>query len=685
MSSHVIRRPSVLAYLMAGFVVLVSSCGTGSESSPAGRQRNTAISSGWSTASPTRAVVYEGTTGVDQGILIESDDSVAYDSAGNMYALFGTGGEASVGAGPAATTVGTLSNLTSVVTKTDADGNLVWTRTWQDVAGEMFVASHLLVSGGAVFVGGMEYGSNPVDVDPTAGVDMNTSLDPDARDGIIVELTTDGSYVAHYSFLSAAPAMSASVSDMETASDGALIVAGLVSSKAELPGGQTITASSADSFVARINRTTLSTEWLATLQGSGVDMIKGISTTSTGEVLVIGSTTSRSLPAKGSDGVSTTISNTSGTYAMFHVTLSEDGVVTNTGSVQAPSVSNLVRAVGRGPGDMLMAFLGSSQIVAVSATGSATLVGEFPSMYATDFAGTSDGKLLVAGGFGSTVDFDPGSGTTSRTPDIDGDAFLLTLTSAYEFESVDIVGGSKSQINFSLASAPDGGFALAGYSEATTLNLSNTSSDATFTPSSGRTHMMWVLRYDEAGTTGTTTTTTTLPIGAGEATPTTLAPVGPPDKGSYRTGNKKVTMYWAPVSGAASYEVSDLVGVVKCAGPSASCEVTGLRNGRSYTYSVRSVNGAGVRSPDATSVRVVPGFRLGTLSFKVGKKPLLSSVLGTPSKGVKKWSVTSGKCRISGSRLTLPGRPGSCKLRLSVAKRGSYPSMSTTVTITVTR
>jgi hypothetical protein len=57
----------------------------------------------------------------------------------------------------------------------------------------------------------------------------------------------------------------------------------------------------------------------------------------------------------------------------------------------------------------------------------------------------------------------------------------------------------------------------------------------------------------------------------------------------------------------------------------------------------------------------------------------------TPSKGKKTWTVTSGGCRINGARLVAPTKKGSCKLRLSTARSGSYAAMSTTITITIPR
>jgi hypothetical protein len=100
---------------------------------------------------------------------------------------------------------------------------------------------------------------------------------------------------------------------------------------------------------------------------------------------------------------------------------------------------------------------------------------------------------------------------------------------------------------------------------------------------------------------------------------------------------------------------------------------------------VKSVNSAGVSSSTGKSVRVIPGFTLRTTTYKVKKSPFLTSIITTPSKGIRKWQKVSGKCVIRSGRLVAPKTPGSCRVKLSVAKWSRYPAMSTTVTVTITR
>jgi hypothetical protein len=97
------------------------------------------------------------------------------------------------------------------------------------------------------------------------------------------------------------------------------------------------------------------------------------------------------------------------------------------------------------------------------------------------------------------------------------------------------------------------------------------------------------------------------------------------------------------------------------------------------------VNAAGVRSENSTRITVRPGFQVKKTTIKVNKTLALSSIATTPSKGAKTWRVTSGGCRIQGTRLVATPQRGICKIRLDTAKRGSYPAMSTTISITIAK
>jgi hypothetical protein len=165
--------------------------------------------------------------------------------------------------------------------------------------------------------------------------------------------------------------------------------------------------------------------------------------------------------------------------------------------------------------------------------------------------------------------------------------------------------------------------------------------------------------------------------------PTVAAIVTAPSSVSYRTGNAQVTLEWSAVVGAASYAVTQANGAQVCATTTTSCVVKRLRNGRAYDYNVFAVHANGARSTTSIQVSARPGFQVRSTTVNARRAVSLSSIVTTPSKGRKTWTVTSGRCRISGTRLVAPARAGSCKLRLSTTRSGAYGAMSTTINITV--
>jgi hypothetical protein len=66
-------------------------------------------------------------------------------------------------------------------------------------------------------------------------------------------------------------------------------------------------------------------------------------------------------------------------------------------------------------------------------------------------------------------------------------------------------------------------------------------------------------------------------------------------------------------------------------------------------------------------------------------RTVLSRMVGTVSKGTRTYSVTSGRCRISAGRLVAPATTGTCKVKVSVARKAPYAAMSTTFLVTVTK
>lgn len=177
-------------------------------------------------------------------------------------------------------------------------------------------------------------------------------------------------------------------------------------------------------------------------------------------------------------------------------------------------------------------------------------------------------------------------------------------------------------------------------------------------------------------------TTTTLAA----TTSTSVAPApSAPSNVRYVPNNKRATLSWGISTNAVSYVVKNASGQQVCATTSLTCVVSGIANGKSYTYAVYSVNSSGVVSSSGTKVSAVPGFSIKATTVKPKKSLALSSLITSPSKGKQTWKVSSGSCRISKNRLITPTKSGTCRVTLSIAKWGSYASMATSVRVTVTQ
>ena len=613
----------------------------------------------WSTEDPTRAVAYQGKTGADDGVIGTGPENVVVDSAGNIYTVVLTGGELNVGPGSNSATVGDLSRYALVLTKTNSSGDLVWYREW---TGTDFSFRSLVVNDRGVFIAGSFSAS--YDLDPTTGNDTYT---PVGSDTVIVQLTSEGSYVGHLAIPTVA-GREIRVSSMVSTSDNNVVIAGKLTGDTTFPGRSVFSAANEQGFVAKLNTTSGQTDWLVDISGAGLEVANNLVVSSDDSLFFLVVSTSTSV----------TVTGASGPPASLTSTATNNGIVarvTSTGAVAfAEMREEPVLGIVKSSSSSVMVQYGGGDLRNFDSAGTSNIVGNFVRQFDKGVLG-ADGKMRLIGYINGPIDFDIGLGVDTRTPTASHEGFLLTITSDFRTESVQRFTGPSDTYVESVTTAPDGGFVLSGYSTAGTINISNTTHSGSISTSTGMTHMFFLVRYDAAGTTGTTTTSTT----------TSLAPVGAPTSARYVTGNKRVTVKWSDVSGASSYVVATTGGTEKCTSTSTSCVVSGLKNGKMYTYVVRAINAAGLPSVDARSVRVIPGFTLRTTTHKVKKSPLLTSIVSSPSKGFKRWTVTSGSCRISGVRLVMPAKSGSCRLRLAVAKKGSYPAMSTTVKVTVTR
>jgi hypothetical protein len=606
--------------------------------------------------------------------------TVKSDNSGNIFVLGPTGGTIEVNPASPSTKIGTGAEVSYYLSKFSSTGDHQWTRDWLEVAGGPFVEflDFTPTSSGEIVIVGTTTAGFDLDPDPAVTRTV-TSTSP--LTGVILKLTSDG----QLSMVREIPATaSVAIQSVAVTSSGDIVVSGGYEGTVDFnaaggPGGLSFASTSQiDGFVAMFSSTGVE-RWVARVEGAFLESIEKINVASDGGVfvaltmsvdVVLKDAAGRSEPLVKAiaDGFGDTLVwrlNATGAHqwSMMH----------DTGASQ----NDVMRTTTQLTDGSLLVLTALNDIVRVGSDGSRLSVTRFNGVVKS-ITQVNSGKVIVVGEFANTIDMDPSSGVASFTSATAGeqDVFVTILSSALSYESTVVIPASGVQYADSVFASADGGWHISGRSVPVTLNLSNTSDAASFSPAAGADSMLFVVGYNAAGTTATTTTTTT-----------TVAPalVLAPTRASYVTGNKKVTVTWAAVSGAASYVVTTSSGSVACTSTTTSCVLSGRRNGKVYTYSVRAVNAAEIPSVDSRQVKAIPGFKLRTTSYKVKKTPLLTSIVSTPSKGTKTWTVVSGNCRKIGARLLMPTKKGSCRLRLSVTKKGSYPAMVTTVAITVTK
>ena len=631
-------------------------------------------------ASPTKAFAFDGFAGT--GGEGTGDSRVLEDASGNLFVVGLTAGTMDVDPGAGRTLVGDgVTDAVSYVAKYSPTGDFLWARDWEPSgSNELWIYSADIGPSGYIILGGNVRGSTGMDLDPTSGSDLVTTV---SNDPFLLRLNADGTYGWGSSF-AVTGGGAGSIPMLDVSSTGAIVAALSYENTLTLFGTPISSAGSSDVAVVQFDAAASAVTWITTVRGVGSEWTSSVDVASNGTVYVSGGFASSSVTVTDSASTMTTVTRSgSAVQNSYFVSFGSTGVIRYGVPRSLGATNNSPRSAALSSSGTLLAQLDTGELVEVSTTGVISSRGTINANI-SGLEYLSSGEAIAVGDFSAVTDFDPSTGIQSRTPAGSEDGFVLRLTSGFEFGSLHLFASASTEYVVSISLSSSGGYLVSGNSFAASMNLSNTDNPGTYTRSGAADGFVFVVRYDTAGTTGTTTTTTTTTTIVATTT-TTVPAAAAPASASYSTGNKKVTVKWSTASGATSYNVLSSSGTTLCTITASSCVVSSLKNGKLYSLTVKSVNSAGVSSATGTMVKVIPGFTLKATSYKVKKSPLLTSIVTTPSKGVRKWQKVSGSCVIRSGRLVLPKTSGTCRVKLSVAKSSSYPAMSTTVTVTITK
>jgi hypothetical protein len=205
------------------------------------------------------------------GVAAAPDDSVYvmsyFEGTIDLDPTAGTDMQTRVAGGPA-----------GFLVKLSKDGAYLWGRL---VPMEHFNRPAVAPDGSVVYADGI---STPMDLDPTAGVDMRTPVNGDA---FVTKLGADGSYQWSRVF---AGSGSAYAKDVQVGADGSIVVVGEFTGTATFDPAGTVTKTATDStddFITKLDASG-ALQWTQAVGGAGANDMEAVGFTAAGDVFAAG-------------------------------------------------------------------------------------------------------------------------------------------------------------------------------------------------------------------------------------------------------------------------------------------------------------------------------------------------------------------------------------------------------------
>jgi hypothetical protein len=392
----------------------------------------------------------------------ETTVDIATDPAGNIYSTGTLSGAIDVD--PSPTSTATLSQVGGGadiwITKFNSSGDYIWGKVFGGTDGDLVYGIDVDPSGN-VFVVGTYAGT--VDFDPGAGTTSRTSRGN--NDNFVIKLTTDGNFAWVKEFGGANEERATGV---VLDSNNNILVTGLFNDNVDFNPApletNTVTGTYADGFVLKLDASG-GFLWAKGFGGSSFDYAEAIAVDSNNNVYVTGRYNGNvdfdpgvgitTIAGSASIGAFVLKLNSDGTFGFAR---GFDGTGTDVGfEIEVDSNGNVLTAgqfqstvdFDPGAGTANLTTSPSSAIFLLKLDPSGNY------LWAKSWGGrgdqpcdikiTSSNDVLLSGEYLGTVDFDPNSGTSNYTAESASDGFILKLDSSGNFVWVSTLRGSQSQ------------------------------------------------------------------------------------------------------------------------------------------------------------------------------------------------------------------------------------------------
>lgn len=412
-----------------------------------------------------------------------SGNTIAFDSAGNLYFGGNFAGTADFDPGAGTALVTAATGEDAFIVKLDSNGNYVWARSFGGVGGNANSdgIGHIEIDGsGNVYANGLFTGE--VDFNSGAGTNNLLSISGTKSDYFVLKLDSSGNYLWAKSFGIGGPPYGGTLS---LDNDGNVYAAGIFFGTVDFdPGAGTALIAAAktmDTFIVKLDSLG-NYRWANTYGGTdssaNEDWIFSLANDAAGNVYATGYFSGTVDFDRGIGVSNLTASGNSNDIFILKLNSSGEHLWSkkygNSGSDGAWSIATdsngNVYTTGGFTGEVNFNLGGTSAILTSSSNSQDTFIIKLDSLgnylWAKSFSGAGSdtgisisldraGNIYTAGIFSNTVDFNPGAGISNFLSNGDADIFISKLDSSGSAPVVAAVSAGSTP-NSKVAAIPSG-------------------------------------------------------------------------------------------------------------------------------------------------------------------------------------------------------------------------------------